>query len=123
MYFLILFQVYYHEQGQVPATRPLARYRRLPETCAGTFEVVVPDDPTTAAPTPTQDASSVLSIFSDAYTNVEGTNFNPDWGQSTVVEEVSIDGNNTLKYGNLNYQGTEFSPALDVSGKTTLHID
>lgn len=86
-------------------------------------EVVVPDDPTTAAPTPTQDESSVLSIFSDAYTNVEGTNFNPDWGQSTVVEEVSIDGNNTLKYGNLNYQGTEFSPALDVSGKTTLHID
>ncbi|MGC6480513.1 MAG: hypothetical protein ACON42_09055 [Flavobacteriaceae bacterium] len=86
-------------------------------------EVVVPDDPTTAAPDPTTDAANVISIFSDAYSNVEGTNFNPDWGQSTVVEEVSIDGNNTLKYSNLNYQGTEFASAIDVSGKTMLHID
>ncbi|MFK7936677.1 MAG: carbohydrate binding domain-containing protein [Saprospiraceae bacterium] len=82
-----------------------------------------PTEPTAAAPTPDRDAGSVLSIFSDAYDNVEGTDFFPDWGQATVVSQVAVAGNNTLLYSGLNYQGTQFANAQDVSGMTHLHLD
>lgn len=81
------------------------------------------DAPTTAAPLPTEPAGNVISIFSDAYTNVDGSNLNPDWGQATAVSEVSIAGNNTLLYAGLNYQGLELAGSLDVTGMTHLHID
>jgi hypothetical protein len=79
--------------------------------------------PTTAAPTPIKPAADVISIYSDAYTNVAGTNFNPSWGQSTQVSEVQIQGNNTYKYTNLNYQGIELAGNTDVVGMEFLHID
>lgn len=84
---------------------------------------IIPATPTVAAPTPTHAASGVMSIFSDAYTNVAGTNFNPNWGQATQVSQVSISGNNTLKYSGLNYQGTQFGSNLNVSSYGYLHID
>lgn len=79
--------------------------------------------PTTAAPTPTAAAGSVISIYSDAYTNVAGTNFYPGWGQATIAKEITIAGNKTLEYKNLNYQGIVLAGNNDVSGKTKLHID
>ena len=79
--------------------------------------------PAEAAPTPALDSADVISIFSDAYSNLEGTNLNPDWGQATVVSEVSIDGNNTLLYSGLNYQGIELGNSVDVSGMTHIHLD
>ncbi|WP_201288842.1 Ig-like domain-containing protein [Polaribacter septentrionalilitoris] len=83
----------------------------------------IPTAPSVAAPTPTLPASDVISIFSDAYTNVAGTNLNPGWGQATVVTQETIAGNNTLKYTGLNYQGIEIGSAQDVTGMTHLHID
>ena len=82
----------------------------------------VPGSPAEAAPTPTLAEANVISIFSDAYTNIDGVNLNPAWGQSTVVTEMTIQGNNTLLYTSLNYQGTEFI-AQDVSEMNYLHID
>lgn len=82
----------------------------------------IPDVPAVAAPTPTRSASSVISIFSDAYTDMSGTDFFPNWGQSTVVTYPLIAGNKTLLYSNLNYQGTQFS-TIDVSKKSYLHVD
>ncbi len=85
--------------------------------------------PTTAAPVPTKPAADVLSIFSDTYTNVAGTDFNPGWGQSTVVTQTPIVGNNTLRYANFNYQGIHIGaspPATNpqnVSAYTSLHLD
>ncbi len=84
---------------------------------------IIPATPTAAAPTPTAAASTVKSIFSDAYTNVAGTDFNPGWGQATQVSQVSIAGNNTLKYAGLNYQGTQFASPLNVSSYGFIHID
>ncbi|MCB9276086.1 MAG: Ig-like domain-containing protein [Lewinellaceae bacterium] len=81
-----------------------------------------PSGPTVAAPTPTQGAADVISVFSDAYTDV-GRNLNPNWGQATVVTEVDIDGNNTLLYSGLNYQGLELASPQDVTGMDFLHID
>lgn len=79
--------------------------------------------PTVAAPSPTHTASSVLSIFSDVYSNVAGTDFNPGWGQATQVSQVQVSGNNTLKYAGLNYQGTQFASNINVSSYGYLHID
>jgi hypothetical protein len=84
---------------------------------------IIPSVPTTAAPTPTVSAANVLSVFSDAYTNVAGTDLNPNWGQTTVASQVSIAGNNTLKYSGLNYQGIVLGSAQNVSTKTYLHLD
>lgn len=80
--------------------------------------------PTTVADAPTKEASEVLSIFSDTYTDLEGTNFNPDWGQATAasIVEISTD-NNVLKYEGINYQGTEFASAINVSAYQFVHLD
>lgn len=80
-------------------------------------------DPVVAAPAPMADAANVISVFSDSYTNVSGTDLNPNWNQSTVVTEVSIEGNNTLKYENLNYQGIELGSSQDVTTMKSLHLD
>ncbi|MBK8566874.1 MAG: Ig-like domain-containing protein [Saprospiraceae bacterium] len=84
---------------------------------------VVTTGPTVAAPVPTRNPADVISIFSDAYTNAAGTDFNPNWGQATVVSQVPVAGNNTLLYSGLNYQGTQLGSNLDVSSMTHLHLD
>ncbi|MDX9728307.1 MAG: Ig-like domain-containing protein [Bacteroidales bacterium] len=79
--------------------------------------------PTEAAPTPqARDAASVISIYGDAYTNLAGTDY-PDWGQATVVSEVPIAGNNTLKFAGLNYQGIQLASSQNVTGMEYLHLD
>lgn len=82
-----------------------------------------PTEPTTPAPTPGYPAANVISIFSNAYANVPGTDLNPNWGQSTIVTQVPILGNNTLKYAGLNYQGVQFGSSQNVSSMSFLHID
>lgn len=78
--------------------------------------------PENAAPTPGAEETDVISIFSDSYQNVDGTNLNPDWGQATVTTEVMIDNNNTLKLAGLNYQGIELGSNQDVSEMETVHL-
>ena len=82
-----------------------------------------PAAPTAAAPTPTDDAGDVQSIFSDAYTDPAGVNYYPDWGQSTTFEVLDFDGNEVIKYGNANYQGIDFGESLDLTSYSTLKID
>jgi hypothetical protein len=84
-----------------------------------------PTQPTTAAPTPpARAANDVISIFSNAYTNITGVDYNPNWGQATVTTTIDIAGNATLKYAGLNYQGTDFSGnAQNVSAMQFLHLD
>lgn len=83
----------------------------------------VPTSPTSAAPVPNYPAADVISIFSDAYTNVNGTDLNPNWGQATAVAQIPIAGNNTLRYTGLNYQGIQFGSNQNVSGFQFLHLD
>lgn len=88
----------------------------------GTVAPPLPE-PTTVPPIPSQLAENVLSIYTEVYPNLEGTNFNPFWGQSTqVTVDYVAAGNNTLKYANLDYQGTEFTNQ-DVSGYEFIHVD
>ena len=82
-----------------------------------------PAAPTTAAPLPTYPAVDVISIFSDQYTNVAGTDLNPNWGQATKVSQVTIQNNKILKYEGLNYQGTQFGSNQNVSAQKFFHLD
>ena len=82
-----------------------------------------PSQPTTAPPTPSHSAANVLAIYSQAYTQVPGTDFYPGWGQETVVSEVQIQGVRTLKYQGLNYQGIQLGSNQNVSGMQFLHVD
>ena len=79
--------------------------------------------PTDSPAAPTHSSSDVVSIYSDAYTDI-GTNYNPGWGQSGGVntEFDPGDGNNVLLYSNFNYQGTEVT-STDISTMEKLHLD
>ena len=81
--------------------------------------------PTVPAPTPTLPPTEVISVFSDVYNDIPGTNLNPGWGQSTVVSFLIIQGDTTMKYSNLNYQGIELgsSQNLTAAGMQYLHLD
>ncbi len=88
------------------------------------YKVTVANAPVTAAPTPpVRVPSDVISLFSGAYTDVAGTDWFPNWGQSTVVSDTSITGDATKKYVNFNYQGVQFASAINASGMTKLHLD
>lgn len=79
--------------------------------------------PLTSAGTPSQMASDVISVFSDSYTDVASTNFNPNWGQATAYSAFDLSGDNMLKYATLNYQGIEFGSDIDAAAKGKLHMD
>lgn len=79
--------------------------------------------PAVAAPVPTYPAANVISLYSDSYTNVTGSNINPAWGQATVVSQAAIGGNNMLVYNNLNYQGFQIGSNQNLTGKQFLHLD
>ena len=79
--------------------------------------------PTGPPPVPTSPASDVISIYSDSYSNVAGTNLNPNWGQATTVSEINFNGNKILKYGGLNYQGTQLGSNQNVTSMNFLHVD
>jgi hypothetical protein len=82
--------------------------------------------PTTAAPTPTIDAANVISMFSNAYTNVAVDTWKTDWSNATVtLEDIQIQGNDTKKYSALDFVGIETVGAnsIDASEMTIFHLD
>jgi hypothetical protein len=72
---------------------------------------------------PTRNPQDVISIFSNSYTNIAGTNFNPNWQQSTWYASMFIGENEMVKYENFNYQGIEIGSKVNASGMKYLHID
>jgi hypothetical protein len=83
-----------------------------------------PQEPEEAAPTPTEDESNVISLFSDAYTDLPVDTWRTDWS-SAVLEDVDIAGNPTKKYSALDFVGIETtgSNLVDASAMDYLHID
>jgi hypothetical protein len=80
-------------------------------------------EPTVAAPTPTRDASKVISLFSDAYSNVAVDTWRTPWS-SAELEDVEIAGNPTKKYSNLDFVGIEtVANQVDISAMTHVHMD
>lgn len=85
--------------------------------------VVIPTDPVAAAPTPSLPANQVMSMFSNAYTNVPVDTWKTDWS-SAVLADVQIDGNDTKKYTGLNFVGIETTnPQLNITPATHFNVD
>ena len=83
------------------------------------------------APTPTRGSENVISIFSDAYTNVPVDYYNGFFngdGQTTLggAPPLNIGGNQVINYTNLNFVGIgtflNVSP-VDATQMTHFHID
>lgn len=85
--------------------------------CAGTF---------VKAPVPTRNQANVISIFSDAYSNVPVNYYNGYWQpwQTTVSNDFSVNGDNILNYTIFNFVGIEFSsPTVNATSMTHFHAD
>ncbi|WP_064972166.1 CIA30 family protein [Kordia zhangzhouensis] len=85
----------------------------------------IPTSPTVAAPTPTDPAGNVISLFSDAYTDVNVDTWRTPWSAAaTTFEDVTVAGNAAKKYGNLGFVGIETTTnTVDASSMTHFHID
>jgi hypothetical protein len=80
-------------------------------------------EPEEAAPTPSLDASDVISIFSDAYTDVPVDNWITEWSSATF-EDATVEGNAVKKYSGLDFVGIETTTStVDASEMTHFHID
>jgi len=80
------------------------------------------------SPEPTLDASQVVSIYSDSYTNEPVDYFNGFWApyQTTQGGEIQISGQNMLEYTDLNFVGIQFLvdvPTIDASGMNHFYFD
>lgn len=85
--------------------------------------LIDPNTPMVAAPTPTRPAANVISMFSNAYTNVAVDTWRTGWSSATFAD-VQIAGNDTKKYSGLDFVGVEtMATKVDASGMTYFHID
>lgn len=80
------------------------------------------------APIPAIDPSQVISIFSDAYTNVPVDFYNGYYApfQTTTSNDFAVNGDNVLNYENYNFVGIEFNqnvPTINGSAMTKMHVD
>ncbi|HKK92874.1 MAG TPA: hypothetical protein VJ925_05545, partial [Longimicrobiales bacterium] len=86
-------------------------------------EVVVTDEPTEAAPTPTYDGADVISMFSNAYTDVPVDTWSAPWDNASL-EDVQIEGDDVKKYTGLVFAGVEaVSSTIDVTSMTHFSMD
>ena len=82
-----------------------------------------PTVPEVAAPAPTQAASNVISLFSDAYNDVVVDTWRTDWSNATF-EDVTVAGNAVKKYSALNFVGIEtVANMIDATEMTHVHLD
>ena len=88
------------------------------------FEVTAILAPTVSAPEqPDRPAATVISVFSDKYNDLTGTDFYPWWWQSTQYEEYDLNGDKMLRYSKVNYQGVQLAEQQDISKMEYMHID
>ena len=90
------------------------------ETYTVSFKDVLPS---TAAPTPpARNAADVISLYSDAYTDV-ASNFDAGWCGSNSVTGVMVGGNAAQRYLGNACQGIVLNTAVDASTFTNYHVD
>lgn len=78
------------------------------------------------APTPTLPASSVVSLFSDNYTNARVDYYNGYWApyQTTTSSDFTVGTDNILNYLNFNFFGISFAnPIVNATNLSTLSMD
>ncbi|NAY92404.1 DUF5011 domain-containing protein [Muricauda sp. JGD-17] len=90
-----------------------------------TVNVVDPSMPFSAAPTPpARDPGDVISLFSNAYTDITVDTFYAAFSVGGGVSDVQVAGNDTKLYTDLDFAGVEtLSASVDLSSMTMFHID
>ena len=89
------------------------------------FEVKEILAPIVAAPAPpARSASDVVSIFSDAYTNVTLSELPTTWS-SSGFEAINLNNDNVWKLTNLDFVGmvTNYATGINLSAMEKMHID
>ena len=89
------------------------------------FEVTEILAPTESAPTPqARQPEDVISIFSDAYSNITLDELPTSWSSSGFLA-TTIESNNTWQLSNLDFVGmvTNYAQGIDLSQMETMHID
>ncbi len=82
-----------------------------------------PMGPEVAATTPTLPSESVISLFSDAYTNVTVDTWSAEWDNANV-SDILVDGDNVKLYTNVVFAGIEFtSLTINAGAMTNFHLD
>ncbi len=78
-----------------------------------------------AAPTPTAEAANVISLFSNAYTNVPVTAWKTTWSVAGPLTDMQIAGDDTKKYDGVNFVGIETTGEnlIDASGMLYFNVD
>lgn len=89
---------------------------------------VVVAGPTAAAPAPTATAANVVSVFSDAYTNIAVSEWGPDWGPSSARISDGVVAGNNFKSINMNagqvFAGINFAGAkFNADTYTTFNMN
>lgn len=81
--------------------------------------------PTVAAPIPTEDTVNVISIYSDKYPGYANTDLNLTWNnQNAVATFIELaQGDSVMKIENLDFKPIQFSPVINASEMTHLHVD
>jgi len=87
------------------------------------FYAELPTAPTSAAPTPTLNAANVISMFSDAYTDVPVDTWRTDWSNATL-EDITVASDAVKKYSALSFVGVEtVANQIDATSMTHFHTD
>lgn len=87
------------------------------------YDAGVATTPEEPAPAPTFDESDVVSLYSDAYTDVPVDTWSAPWDTATVTD-LMIGSNNVKKYTDLLFAGIEFTTTtVDASQMTHFHMD
>ena len=97
------------------------------DNITGVKAIAAPDPaPTTAAPTPpVRNAVDVISLFSNAYTNIAIDTWSAPYDDSSVTD-VQVVGNDAKKILFSNFLGVQFTGAgkhIDATPMTNFHID
>ncbi len=88
-----------------------------------TATLVVEAFPASAAPTPpNRPAADVISLFSDAYTNIPVAQWSAEWDDSNI-SDVTIDGNATKKINFGNFIGVILTDYTNTTAMTHFHMD
>jgi hypothetical protein len=80
-------------------------------------------EPTVAATTPTKAATDVISLFSNAYTNVTVDTWRTSWSAATLAE-IKIGTNDVKKYTGLDFVGVEtVANKINISTMDSFEFD
>ncbi len=99
------------------------------EASVGSLTITSTGDPilpATPAPTPTVPSADVISIFSNAYTNVPVDFYNGFWQFSTTqsANVQVVPGDDVIRYSQLNFVGIQFTaPTIDARAVNRIHLD